>query len=230
MSVWNQFVADTQLLKEVAKRGVVVNQRIQLQRFDWLRPALQIFIAEGIEAVRVTRLADELSVTRGSFYWHFENREDLIEALVSYWRDKNTEAITSTMDNATSLSAGIFCFFETCIDDRRFDPRLDLAVREWARRSVDIRSLVDQADETRIESFRSFFARCGYPMPEALIRARTIYFSQIGFYALDVQEPLETRIRYTATYFKCFTGQEPDPAEVEQFNNKMRLHYGSQSA
>ena len=67
-------------------------------------------------------------------------------------------------------------------------------------------------------------------MPEALIRARTIYFSQIGFYALDVQEPLETRIQYTSTYFKCFTGELPDPAEIEQFNNEIRLKYGSQPA
>ena len=216
-----------QLLPAVAERGVAVNDRTQLQRFDWLKKALPIFINEGIDAVRVTRLADELSVTRGSFYWHFENREELIGALVYYWRDKNTAAITSAMDNATSLTNGIFEFFETCIDTSRFDPRLDLAVREWARRSPQIRNQVDQADKLRIESFRSFYARFGYDMPEALIRARTIYFSQIGFYALDVQEPFETRIEYTATYFKCFTGQIADPVEVEQFNGRIRQKYGN---
>jgi AcrR family transcriptional regulator len=221
-------VEDIQLLKAVAKRGVAVNDRTQLQRFDWLKKALQIFINEGIDAVRITRLADELSVTRGSFYWHFENREELIEALVCYWRDKNTAAITRAMDNANSLSNGIFEFFETCIDTSRFDPRLDLAVREWARRSPQIRNQVDQADKLRIESFQSFYARFGYDMPDALIRARTIYFSQIGFYALDVQEPVETRIQYTATYFKCFTGQIPEPVDVEQFNNRIRMKYGNQ--
>ncbi len=219
---------DIQLLKAVAKRGVAVNDRTQLQRFDWLKKALQIFINEGIDAVRITRLADELSVTRGSFYWHFENREELIEALVCYWRDKNTAAITRAMDNASSLSNGIFEFFETCIDTSRFDPRLDLAVREWARRSPQIRNQVDRADKLRIESFQSFYARFGYDMPDALIRARTIYFSQIGFYALDVQEPVETRIQYTATYFKCFTGQIPEPVDVEQFNNRIRMKYGNQ--
>jgi AcrR family transcriptional regulator len=225
-TVWIQSVTDNQLLRAVSKRGIQASEGGPLQRFDWMLKALHIFITEGIDAVRITRLADELSVTRGSFYWHFENREDLIDALVGYWRDKNTRAISDAMDNASSLSDGIFRFFETCLDSAEFDPRLDLAVREWARRSPSIRNQVDEADQLRIEAFRSFFCRFGYEMPEALIRARTIYFSQIGFYALEVQEPLEIRISYTEVYFECFTGQKPDPVEVESFNQHIRQKYG----
>ena len=70
-------------------------------------------------------------------------REDLIDALVSYWKDKNTVAITDSMTQASSLTDGIFRFFETCIDAGLFDPRLDLALREWARRSTRIHALVD---------------------------------------------------------------------------------------
>ncbi len=87
-------MSDTSLLKAVAARGAPTTDRKQLQRFDWLQRALTVFVSEGIDAVRITRLADDLGVTRGSFYWHFENREDLIDALVSYWKDKNTAAIT----------------------------------------------------------------------------------------------------------------------------------------
>ena len=43
----------------------------------------------------------------------------------------------------------------------------------------------------------------GYPMPEALIGARVIYYAQIGFYALDVTEPMETRLSYIGPYFLC---------------------------
>ena len=221
-------MADKPLLRAVSERSKPVLERVQLQRFDWLLSALKLFVSEGIDAVRITRLADELSVSRGSFYWHFKNREDLIEALVGYWRDKNTSAIREAVDPASSLCDGILRFFETCIDHSKFDPRLDLAVREWARRSPEIRLLVDQADELRIESFSAFFGRFGYAMPEALIRARTIYFSQIGFYALDVQEPIATRIQYTATYFECFTGKLADPLEIEAFNQRIRLQFEDQ--
>ncbi len=204
-------MADNTLLKAVADRGTTAPERNQLQRFDWLLAALEIFVAEGTDAVRITRLADDLGVTRGSFYWHFTNREDLIDTLVTYWRDKNTRAIVSAMENATSLSDGIFRLFETCLDTDLFDSRLDLAIREWARRSDVIRTALDDADTTRVQSITDFFTRFGYPMPQAFIRARVIYFSQIGFYALDVKEPLSTRLSYTEAYFESFTGKHLEP-------------------
>ncbi len=219
-------MSDASLLEEIANRGISSPQRTQLQRIDWLLSALEIFVAEGIDAVRITRLAQDLGVTRGSFYWHFENREDLIDALVSYWKDKNTRAITESVTNASNLVEGIFRFFETCIDAALFDPRLDLALREWARRSSNVRNLLDIEDEARIKSLREFFTRFGYAMPDALIRARVLYYSQIGFYALEVKEPLVKRLSYTAAYFECFTGQQLNPLDAENFRNYILDTYG----
>lgn len=217
---------DNQLLKAVAERGATVHERNQLQRIDWLRTALDIFVAEGIDAVRITRLASDLGVTRGSFYWHFQNREDLINSLVSYWKDKNTAAITESMSQASSLADGIFRFFETCIDDALFDPRLDLALREWARRSPRIHELVENEDQARIDSLRHFYHRHDYPMPQALIRARVLYYSQIGFYALGTSESLTTRLGYTEAYFEAFTGRELAALDAGKFRRYILDKYG----
>jgi AcrR family transcriptional regulator len=219
-------MADKALLRLVAERGNASSERKQLQRFDWLLKALDIFITEGIDAVRITRLADELNVTRGSFYWHFSNREDLIDALVAYWKDRNTNAIVDAVTTAESLSDGIFRFFETCLNTQLFDPRLDLAVREWARRSDDIRQQLDAADNARVTALTEFFQRFEYPMPEAFIRARVIYFAQIGFYALDVHEDLQTRLSYTEAYYLSFTGKTLDQETAEQFRKHIRASYG----
>lgn len=219
-------MADKALLRLVAERGNASTERKQLQRFDWLLKALEIFIGEGIDAVRITRLAEELKVTRGSFYWHFSNREDLIDALVDYWKSRNTNAIVDAVSAAESLSDGIFRFFDTCLNPDLFDPRLDLAIREWARRSDDIRQQLDAADKARVKALTEFYQRFDYAMPEALIRARVIYFAQIGFYALDVHEDLETRIGYSEAYYECFTGQVLDPVEAEEFKRHARTTYG----
>jgi AcrR family transcriptional regulator len=221
-------MADKALLRTVADRGNNTLERNQLQRFDWLLAALEIFVAEGIDAVRITRLADDLGVTRGSFYWHFVNRDELIAALVEYWRDKNTSVITDSVSNASSLSDGIFRFFDTCVDNHQFDPRLDLAIREWARRSEDIRQQVDAADSARVAAITDFFTRFNYPMPEAFIRARVIYFAQIGFYALDVKEPLATRVSYTEAYYQAFTGKQLKPEEADAFRKLIMKKYGEQ--
>lgn len=219
-------MADKALLRLVAERGQSGTERKQLQRFDWLLAALEIFIEEGIDAVRITRLADELQVTRGSFYWHFSNREDLIEALVDYWKSRNTNAIVASVANAESLSDGIFRFFETCLDTQLFDPRLDLAIREWARRSPEVRQQLDAADQIRVQAFTEFYQRFDYEMPEAFIRARVIYFAQIGFYALDVHEDLETRLSYTEAYFESFTGKRLQPEKAEAFRQHISSTYG----
>ncbi len=221
---------DTHLLKTVAARGTQNPERKQLQRFDWLQRALDLFVDEGIDAVRITRLADDLGVTRGSFYWHFDNRDDLIAALVSYWRQKSTSAIVESVRQAQSLEQGIFALFETCIDTAQFDPRLDLAVREWSRRAPEIRELLDREDAARIDALRAFFSSFGFAPTDALIRARVLYYAQIGFYALETSEPLETRLGYTETYFESFTGRKPDPAAAEQFLRHIRKTYGDQLA
>ena len=221
-----QQMSDTTLLKAVAERGAPGQDRKQLQRFDWLLQALETFVSEGIDAVRITRLADDLGVSRGSFYWHFENRNDLIETLVSYWKDKNTDAIVRSVAGAASLAQGIFRFFETCIDTAAFDPRLDLAIREWSRRSPKIRRLIDREDAARIATLQTFYARFEYPMPDALIRARVLYYSQIGFYALEIGESLATRLSYTEAYFECFTGRDLDPREAEEFRRHIIDTYG----
>jgi len=215
------------LLQAVAEQDSPVADRRQLQRVDWLQKALEIFVAEGIDAVRITALADSLKVTRGSFYWHFKNREELIDALVSYWKSKNTPALINSFDNAENLAAGILNFFETCIDATQFDSRLDLAIREWARRSDQIRKQIDQEDSKRIESVQAFFRRFEFDMPEALIRARVLYYSQIGFYALEVQEPLSTRLSYTGAYFKCFTGRQLASNKIEKFQKHIQDTYGA---
>jgi AcrR family transcriptional regulator len=220
-------MSDTSLLRAVAERGVTSPERNQLKRFDWLQKALEIFVEEGIGSIRITRLANELGVTRGSFYWHFENREDLIDSLVTYWKDKNTVAITESVAQASSLADGIFRFFETCIDSSRFDPRLDLALREWARRSTSIRRLLDGEDETRIKALCQFYLRFDYPMPQALIRARVLYYSQIGYYALDPRESLDTRLGYTDAYFEAFTGRQLTAEESAGFRRHILDNYGA---
>lgn len=223
-------MSDASLLKTVAARNAPTPGRKQLRRVDWLQQALELFVAEGIDAVRITRLADELGVTRGSFYWHFENRKDLIHALVDFWKDKNTPAILSAVETSPSLEGGILRFFETCVDSTQFDPRLDLALREWARRSASIRRLVDAEDAARIDALRAFFARFDYPMPQALIRARVLYYSQIGFYALEVSEPLATRLGYTGAYYECFTGRQLPAAAADEFRRRIQQLYGERLA
>jgi hypothetical protein len=98
-----------------------------------------------------------------------------------------------------------------------FSPRLDFAIREWARRSPSVRKAVDRSDRLRTEALKALFVRFGYEDEDAFVRARVLYSMQIGYYALDLDEPMEARLKLTPYYLKAFTGVDPTKAEIDAF-------------
>ena len=190
-----------------------------LKRSDWIRAALALLIEEGIDAVRITRLAEGLGVTRGSFYWHFENRDDLFTALMDHWERTNTAAVLSAVDDTPSLEEGVLSLFDAWLDTTRFDPRLDSAMRDWARRSEPVRAAVENADTARIDAITDMFSAHG-DTSDALIRARIIYFTQVGYYALGIDETLVQRFEFLESYFRGFTGREIDPELAAAYRDK----------
>ena len=66
-----------------------------LHRDQWLKQALDVLFSSGISSVKVETLARELDVTKGSFYWHFENRDELLHHMVDWWRDNQITFIDS---------------------------------------------------------------------------------------------------------------------------------------
>lgn len=80
-----------------------------------------------------------------------------------------------------------------------------------------VRRRVDAADRARVAAIAGLFGRHGYGERDAFIRARVLYFMQIGYYSLELAEPLATRLSYTPDYVAAFTGREPDPAAIEAF-------------
>ena len=188
-----------------------------LARTDWIRAAKALLVAEGIDAVKVTRLADALGVSRGSFYWHFQDRADLLDALLGLWERQNTRAVVDAVDAALDLTSGILGLFDVWVDADRFDPALDAAMRDWARRSAKVREAVETADDARIHGIAGLFTRSGYDPTEAFIRARIIYFTQIGYYALGIRETPGRRMSYLESYFEGFTGRKLPPAIAEAY-------------
>ncbi len=201
----------------------------QLKRSDWIKAALEMLIADGIDAVQITTLSKNLGVTRGSFYWHFENRDALLAALIAEWRAKNSGTMTAALEMSASLQDAILDLFAVWVDHEKFDPSLDQAVRDWARRSSDVRSIVEKEDENRVVAIAAMFERFGFEETEAFIRARVIYFTQLSYYALNIDEPLTKRTSYLSAYYRCFTGQEIDDRAADEFIGRVEAMVTSEA-
>jgi AcrR family transcriptional regulator len=188
-------------------------------REDWLRAARSTLIAAGVDHVKVLPLARQLEVSRSSFYWYFENRQELLDQLIRSWQETNTRDIVEQAGRPSrTITEGVLHVFECWVDGAPFDPRLDFAIRAWARRSPQLREIVAEEDDTRVAAIKELYLRHGWDEAGAFIRARVLYFMQIGYYALELNEPREQRLRYTEEYVRSFTGQAPAPGEIEAFH------------
>lgn len=67
--------------------------REQLSRESWTNAALEALAEGGVSAVRVDVLARRLGITRGSFYWHFKDRDALVVSALEEWERGTTETI-----------------------------------------------------------------------------------------------------------------------------------------
>lgn len=192
----------------------------RLTREDWLDLALRTLVEDGIDRVKIQIMAKQLDVARSSFYWHFESREALHKAMLDEWLRKNTSPIIErAMRPAPDILRAIINVFDCWIDGSLFNPTLDIAVRLWARRSDPVKAVVLQADEMRIDALRRMFLRYGYEGEDALIRARVIYYTQIGQYTLEEFETPEVRFSHGPAYLRIFAGLPPDETQCRELHD-----------
>lgn len=197
-----------------------------LTRGDWLELALDTLVSDGIDRVKIQIMAKQLGVARSSFYWHFESTDALHAAMLDEWLQKNTGPIIErSMRPAANINLALISVFECWLDEKLFNPTLDIAVRLWGRRSDLVHSVVTQADTMRVDALSKMFLRYGFPQKEAVVRARVIYFTQIGQYTLDSIEAPDVRFSYGPEYIHVFTGQMPTSSQQAELFDRVKQYF-----
>lgn len=187
----------------------------------WLDAAHDLLAESGVEAITVMALAKRLGLTRTSFYWHFRDREALLDGVVDRWEAKNTgNLVARCQAYAESVVEAVFNLFDCWLDDRLFDARLDLAIRNWARNNPDLKRRLDAADATRLEALAAMFVRFGYGTHQAAIRANTVMYTQIGYISMTIEEDRRTRIANMPEYVEVFTGVKPGASDIRRFASR----------
>jgi AcrR family transcriptional regulator len=189
----------------------------------WLTAAYDELTHIGVEAVKIMPLAKKLGVSRTSFYWHFKDREALLEAMIRHWEDKNTgNLVARTEAYAANIAEAIFNLFDCWLDSDLFDSALDLAIRNWARNDAALQVRLDQADARREAAMASMLERFGYSKDTALVRARTMIYTQIGYISMQVRQSEDRRLARMPDYVEVFTGKPPAQADIDRFMARHR--------
>jgi AcrR family transcriptional regulator len=130
-----------------------------LQPDDWIRAAVARLSTEGIESVRIELLARDLGVSKGSFYWHFQDREELLAKMLDRWEGDETEWLGATV--AIPRAAARWAhFIEHCADPGR--ARLEAALRAWARRDERVASRISSIERKRAKHIASVLRDIGF--------------------------------------------------------------------
>ena len=185
----------------------------RLSADDWVAAGLGMLVQNGVDAVKVLPLSDRLGVTRGSFYWHFTNRDALLEKLLDAWEATNTRAIVDAVATPGTVVDKFIALSREWLGWSDFDPDLDMAVRDWGRRDPGVLSRLKAADERRVAAFVEMMEPEGHGPAMTLHRARTMYYLQMGWYELGVDETTASRAESAVAYFEVFLGRPPTSVE-----------------
>ena len=196
-------------------------QKQKVPEKAWLEAAYQLLTESGVEAVKVMPLAKKLGVSRTGFYWHFKDRDALLEAMIYRWEEKNTGNLVARAEAyAESIVESVFNLFDCWLDNDLFDAPLELAIRNWARNDAALQERLDAADAERRRALTDMFRRHGYDPEQALVRAMTMIYTQIGYFSMHVKEDPQTRIGRMPNYVEVFTGSRPSENDIRRFNSR----------
>ena len=164
--------------------------RPQLDRAAWVQAALDTLADEGVTGLRVEVLAKRLHVTKGSFYWHFKDRQDLLAGVLDVWKEgRIRDIIKQTRPEPGKEQAQLFHVIDVYSASRNKKGILiELAMREWARRDSLAAATVEEVDAWRLRCARELFLAIGLPLHEASTRSMLLYAYVFGVSMMNCEK------------------------------------------
>ena len=181
--------AKSRVKPESAVERDVVTRRTP--RVAWVEQGLRALAAGGPEAVRVEVLARDLGVTKGGFYWHFDDRGALLEELLNMWeRQAVDDAIGHVEAAGGDARAKLRRLFAAA---GNYSPKAELSVREWAKRDRAVARRLKRVDNRRMDYLRSLFAQICDDDADVEVRCLLTMSLFIASPFVDVEHGTRTR-------------------------------------
>ncbi len=150
----------------------------RLTRARWIQEGLAALRDEGPVGLAAEKLARRLSVSRGSFYWHFDSAADFEAAVLGEWEERWTEAFIQQVEAAGGDSRDRLSLL--VLATSREDASLYSAAKQMARRRPELREMLMRVDERRLTFVAELLVAAGISREEALLRARIVYAWAMG--------------------------------------------------
>ncbi len=160
---------------------------------SWLDAALQALASGGVDKVRVESLAKNLGVTKGSFYWHFKDREQFLDELLNFWAEQSTQTVITNPNYPTDSKERVRAVAEDIV--RRDLGKMDPHIRSWTQYDKRRGKVVAKIDKMRFEFLRDLFSAAGFSITGASLRAQSLYRYVLGEQFISVRESMGQRVQ-----------------------------------
>jgi AcrR family transcriptional regulator len=158
-----------------------------LTRDDWVETALAALSSGGMAAVAVEPIAKQLDATKGSFYWHFRNRDELVDAVAQLWEQRYvTDAITR-LSEVTDPRERLERLLAVAVTPGT--GRIDLALTEAAQADERLADRVRRVHEHRVDFLASIYEELGLPPVDARQLAVLGLLAQAGMAVVQATAP-----------------------------------------
>jgi len=156
-------------------------------RSSWIEEGLRALATGGPDAVRIEPLAKALGVTRGGFYWHFDDRRALLEEILDAWERTSVDEVIERVESAGGEARARLRRLSALAASSDEPLRTDLAVRDWARRDPAVAERLRRVDNRRMDYLRSLFGAFCPDADDVEVRCMVFYSLWIGshFIAAD---------------------------------------------
>lgn len=169
-----------------------------LTREDWISGAWDMLGERGMDGVRVEPLARRLGVTKGSFYWHFKDRGELLEALLSRWFSIWDEQMSADMKIAEDPADRIWALFESVIG--RVTRGQTVALRMLSHTDSGLARRIEERDNQRLSFLMAQLRQIGFSAEEARVRGQVYQAIMTGEYLRSGGLPRDERVRRARDY------------------------------
>jgi AcrR family transcriptional regulator len=142
----------------------------------WTAVALEAIAEGGLAAVSVEGLARRLGATKGSFYWHFDNRDALIKATLGAWEAGETIAVAKMLAPLPDAASRLRVLLRAALDDRA-GARVEAGLLADSNVPV-VRASLERATRARTGYLRQLFERIG--VDDSQDRATTAFALYLG--------------------------------------------------
>jgi AcrR family transcriptional regulator len=156
-------------------------------RSSWIQEGLRALGIGGPDAVRIEKLADALGVTKGGFYWHFDDRGALLDEMLDAWERVVTDEVIERVESGGGDARAKLRFLSVIAASSDDLMRIELAIRDWARRDAGVARHLKRVDNRRMEYMRSLFAEFCRDEDEVEVRCMLVMSLFVGnrFIAAD---------------------------------------------